>query len=90
MTEWNGLRPLLTTDSADLLTYTHGLVSSLTPLNYSRVSMNLIDHLYFGILPRSLHATIRKFFSAFVTQQQRAHGRRFPRSRTTPSIMSVY
>ena len=62
------LRPLMTSDSADLLTYTHGLVSSLPPANYSRASMNVIDHTYIGILPRSLHANIRKFFSAFVTQ----------------------
>ena len=90
VTEWNRLCPLLTTDSTDFLTYTHGLVSSLPPTNYSRSSMNMIDHLYISILPRLLHATIRQFFSAFVTQQQRAHERRFPRSRTTPYIMSVY
>ena len=90
VTEWNRLRPLLTTDSADLLTYTLGLVSSLPPANYSRASMNMVDHLYIGILPRSLHTTSRQFFSFFVTQQQRAHERRFPRSRTTLHIMSVY
>ena len=51
--------------------------------------MNMIDYLYIGILPRSLHATIRQFFSAFVTQQQHAHEHCFPWSRTTPHIMSV-
>lgn len=64
VTKWNMTRPLLTTGSADLLTYIHGKISSLSPANYSRVSMNMIDHLYIGILPRSL----RQFFSAFVTQ----------------------
>ena len=69
VTKWNMTRPLLTTGSVDLLTYIHGKISSLSPANYSRVSMNMIDHLCIGILPRSLHATIRQFFSAFVTQQ---------------------
>ena len=50
----------------------------------------MIDHIYIGILPRLLHATIRQFFSAAVTQQQRAHERRFPWSRTTPHIMIMY
>ena len=71
-------RPLMTHDSADLLTYTHGLVSSLPPANYSRASMNVINHIYIGIIPRSLHATIPKLFSPFVTEQQCAHERRFP------------
>ena len=42
-----------------LLMYTHGLVSSLPPANYSRETMNVINHIYIGILPRSIHATIR-------------------------------
>ena len=80
----------MTTESPELLTYTHGLVSSLPPTNYTRATMNVTDHIYIGILPRSAHALIRQHFSLFVTQQQRAHDRRFPRSRTTPHIMSVY
>ena len=60
------------------------------PSYYSRVSMNIIDHIYIGILPRSTHATIKNFFSTFVKQQQRAHEHNFPRSIPTPHIMSVY
>ena len=89
-TVWHSLRPTMTTESPELLTYTHGLVSSLPPANYTRATMNVIDHIYIGILPRSAHALIRQYFSLFVTNQQRAHDRRFPRSRTTPHIMSVY
>ena len=90
MTEWNILRPNMDTESPELLTYTHGLVSSLPPANYTPATMNVIDQIYIGVLPRSAHALIRQHFSLFVTQQQRAHDRRFPRSRTTPYIMSVY
>ena len=88
--EWTRLRPHMNEDSPELLIYTHGLVSSLPPANYTRASMNVIDHIYIGILPRSAHALIRQYFSHFVTQQQRSHDRRFPWSRTTPHIMSVY
>ena len=65
-------------------------MSSLPPANYSRATMNVIDHIYIGILPRSMHATIRQFFSTFAAQQQRAHDNRFPRSRTKPHIISVF
>ena len=51
--------------------------------------MNVIDHIYIGILPRTAHITINRFFSTFVQHQQRAHENAFPRSRTTPHIMSV-
>ena len=90
MTDWNRLRPNMDYDSPELLTYTHGLVSSLSPSNYTRTTMNVIYHIYIGFLPRSAHALIRQHFSLFVTQPQRAHDLRFPRSRTTPHIMSVY
>ena len=40
--------------------------------------MNVIDHIYIVILPRSAHATIRHHFSTFVTQQKNAHKRHFP------------
>ena len=65
---WQRIRPHLTQDSADILTYTHGLVSSLPPANYSRATMNVIDHIYIGILPRSLHTSIRQLFSTFAAQ----------------------
>ena len=77
-------------DSPELLTYTHGLVSSLPPVNYTRYIMNVIDHIYIGIILRSAHTLIMQHFSLFVTQHQRAHDRRFPRLRTTPHIMSIY
>lgn len=80
----------MTVNSPDLLTYIYGLVSSLPPANYTRVITNMIDHIYIAILPRSAHAIIRKHFSLLVTQQQKAHDRRFHRSRTIPHIMSVY
>ena len=63
LTARNRLRPQMTHDSADLLTYKHSLVSSLPPANYSRVFMNVIDHIYIGILPRSVHTTIWKFLA---------------------------
>ena len=88
--EWIRLRHHMNVDRPDLLTYTHGLVSSLSPVNYTRATMNVIDHIYIGILPRSTHALMRQYFSLFVTQQQQAHDRRFPRSRTILHIMSVY
>ena len=87
---WIRIRPHLTHDSADILTYAHGLVSSLPPANYSRTTMNVIDHIYIGILPRSMHTTIRVFFSTFAAQQQRAHDNRFPRSRTKPHTITVF
>ena len=40
--------------------------------------MNVINHIYIDILPRSAHATIRHHFSTFVTQQKNAHNRHFP------------
>ena len=52
--------------------------------------MNVIDYIYIDILPRSMHTTIRQFFSTFAAQQQRAHDNRFPRSRTKPHIISVF
>ena len=88
--DWTRLRPHMTVDSPDLLVYTHGLVSSLSPANYTRATMNVIDHIYIGIIPRSTHALIRQHFSLIVTQQQHTHDRRLPRSRTPPHIMSVY
>lgn len=38
----------------------------------------------------SIHATVQRRFSKFVTQQQGAHERRFPPSRTILNIMNVY
>ena len=76
--DWTRLRPHINVDSLDLLTYTHGLVSLLPPVNYTQATMNVIDHIYIGILPRSVHTLIRQHFSLFVTQKQRAHDRRFP------------
>ena len=67
--DWVRIRPNMTPDSPDCMTYTHGLVFSLPPSNYSRVIINVIDHIYIGILPQSTHTTIRHQFSAFVTQQ---------------------
>ena len=75
---------------SDYLTYSHGLVSSLPPVNYSRASMNFIDHTYIGVLPRSVHTTIRQYSSAFSQQQQRAHNNHFFRPSITPHIMSVF
>ena len=56
-TAWHHLRPTMTPDCSDYLAYSHGLVYSLPPANYSRASMNFIDHTYIGVLPRSSHST---------------------------------
>ena len=84
------LRPDLNSQSPDYLTYTHGLVPTLPPANYSRATMNIVDHIYIGILPKSAHVSIRRFFSAFVQQQQRAHEHNFHRPTHTPPIMAIY
>ena len=88
--EWNHLKPDLTETSPDFCAYSHGLVSTLPPANYSRATMNVIDHIYIGILPPTVHIKIDRFFSSFVQHQQRAHETAFPRSRTTPHIMSIW
>ena len=49
------------------------LVSTLPLAKYSHATMIIIDHIYIGILPGSDHATIQRYVSTFVTQQQRAH-----------------
>ena len=90
LTAWTHIRPHITHDSADILVYTHELVSSLPPTSYSRATMNVIDHIYIDIFPRSMHATSRQFFSTFDVQRQRAHDTRFPRSRTKPHIITVF
>ena len=61
---WHHLRPTMPLEWSDYLAYSHGLVSSLPPANYSHTSMNFIDHTYIGVLPRSTHTTIRRHFSA--------------------------
>lgn len=61
--EWNDLWPTLTLGSRDILIYTHGLVSILTPANYSRATIHVIDHRYIGILPWSTHVTIQQYIS---------------------------
>ena len=63
----------MTKNSYDVLTYTHELVFTLLPTDYSRVIMNVIDHMYIGILPLSTHAIAPCCFSDFVTQQQRVY-----------------
>ena len=73
----------------DFRAYSHGLVSTFPPANYSRAIMNVIDYIYIRILPRTAHITINRFFSAFIQHQQRAHKNVFPRSRTTPYTMSI-
>jgi len=87
---WHHLHPTMTPACSDYLAYSHGLVSSLPPVNYSRASMNFIDHTYIGVLPRSAHTTIRRSFSTFGQRQQRAHNNTFPRPATTSNIMNVY
>ena len=63
------LQPSMTPDSPYFMLYTHGLVSTLPPENYSRATMNIIDHPYIGILSWYSHTTIRHHFSKLVTQQ---------------------
>ena len=87
---WSHLKPDLHVTFSDFRTYSHGLVSTLLPANYSRATMNVIGHIFIGILSRTSHITINRFFSTFVHHQQRAHTHAFPRSQTTPHIMSIY
>ena len=59
--------------SPDIMNYTHKLLSTLPPSNYSCATMNVINHIYIGILPRSTHVIIQQYICTFVTEQQRAH-----------------
>ena len=90
LSAWNERWPTKTLSSPDILTYTQGLVSTLPPANYSRATMNAIDHIYIDLLPRSIQTTINRYFSTCVIQQQRTHEQQSPRSQTTPHIMSIY
>ena len=87
---WNEMRPDLTVDNPGFRTYTHDLVSTLSPANYSRATMNAIDHICIDNLLRSAHTTINQYFSVFVTIQQCVYEQQFPCSQTTPHIMSLY
>lgn len=40
------------------LLYTHGLVTVLPPNNYTRNTMNIIDHMYIGILLPLFHTVV--------------------------------
>ena len=62
----------------------------VAPANYSRTSMNFIDHTCIGVLSRSTHTIIHRYFSDFSQQQQRAHDHYFPWPATTPHIMDMY
>ena len=73
------LRPTMTHKSPRMLTYTHGLVFTLPPANYSRETLKCIDHIHISILPRFAHTVIKQYISTFVTQQKRAYEQRFPR-----------
>ena len=65
---WNEMRPERTADSLDFRTYIHGLVFIIPHTNYIYTTMNVIDHIYIGILLRSANKTINRCSSAFVTQ----------------------
>lgn len=79
--EWNRITLTKVYKNPIILAYTHGLVSTLPSANYSRTTMNSINHIYIGILPRSPHTIIQRYFSTFVIQQQRAHERSNNRKR---------
>ena len=64
---WHHLKPDLTETSPDFCAYSHGFVYTLPPANYSRATMNVIDHIYIGILPRTAHITINRFFQFLCT-----------------------
>ena len=73
LVEWVIFQPTMTQNSTGFLTYTYVLVATLPLAKYSHATMIIIDHIYIGILPGSDHATIQRYVSTFVTQQQRAH-----------------
>ena len=54
---WHHLKPDLTEISPEFYAYSHGLVSTLPPANYSRATMNVIEYIYIRILPRTAHIT---------------------------------
>ena len=56
------LKPALNETCPDCRAYSRGLVFTLPPANYSRATMNVIDHIYIGIMPRTAHITINRFF----------------------------
>ena len=87
---WKQIQWAMTPECSDYRTYFHGMVSSLPSANYSRASMNFIDHPYIVILPRSAHTTINRYFIAFVQQHQCTHERYFNRLATTAHIMGFY
>ena len=58
LNKWARVLNNIRRNNPTLLVYTHYLVTTLSPNNYSRVTMNIIDHIYIEILPPSLHITI--------------------------------
>ena len=64
VTDWNMLRPHMTQDSPDVLTYTHSLVSSFPPANYNQATIRDRSHLYWNSLtvyPRDCSAAFQHF-----------------------------
>ena len=51
VSNWKEVRPDLTYTCPDYCSYSHDLVSTLPPQNYSRATMKVIDYIYIDILP---------------------------------------
>ena len=58
---WYHLKPDLTERCPDFRAYFHGMVPTLPLANYSRGTVNVIDHIDIRILPRISHITINRF-----------------------------
>ena len=54
--------------------------------------MNIIDHMYIGVLPPPIHHAIKANLLLFAQHQQQQHTHRYPQASLTraPSLMSVY
>ena len=75
-----------------LLAYTYGLVIALPSNNYSRTTMNIIDHLYIRVLSSPLNTAILDNFTTFAQHQLTQHYNHFasPSSTKPPRIMNIY
>ena len=72
------------------LAHTHNLVSTLPPNNYTRDSLNIIDHLYIGILPTTLHTSIKIYLTSVERHQLTTHHHYYHFPTTPTSIIALY
>ena len=90
--EWARVPHNIRSNNPALLAYTYGLVTALPPNNYSCTTMNIIDHLYIGVLYPPLNTAILGNLATFTQHQLTQHYNRFssPFSAKPPTIMNIY